>query len=108
MNVDEFEKIIESWRSYILVDALQDYSLEIDEDVPKEFAAIALYLDTTTVRAAGETTEYYDGYRRAATDVLNLLGLQMVQDDEMRIKKNYLNSTYGDRFWNLTSIILEE
>jgi len=85
MKVDEFEKIIESWRSYILVDALQDYSLEIDEDVPKEFAAIALYLDTTTVRAAGETTEYYDGYRRAATDVLNLLGLQMVQDDEMRI-----------------------
>ena len=81
MKVDEFEKIIESWRSYILVDALQDYSLEIDEDVPKEFAAIALYLDTTTVRAAGETTEYYDGYRRAATDVLNLLGLQMVQDD---------------------------
>src|SRR3970040_3184491 len=85
MKVDEFEKIIESWRSYILVDALQDYSLEIDEDVPKEFAAIALYLDTTTVRAAGETTEYYDGYRKAATDVLNLLGLQMVQDDEMRI-----------------------
>src|SRR3990170_1555608 len=85
MNVDEFEKIVESWRSYILVDALAGYSLEIDEDVPKEFAAIALYLDTTTVRAAGETTEYYDGYRKAATDVLNLLGLQMVQDDEMRI-----------------------
>lgn len=85
MKVDEFEKIIESWRSYILVDALQDYSLEIDEDVPKEFAAIALYLDTTTVRAAGETTEYYDGYRKAATDVLNLLGLQMVQDDEFKV-----------------------
>lgn len=85
MKVDEFEKIVESWRSYILVDALQDYSLEIDEDVPKEFAAIALYLDTTTVRAAGETTEYYDGYRKAATDVLNLLGLQMVQDDEFKV-----------------------
>jgi len=35
MNVDEFEKIVESWRSYILVDALAGYSLEIDEDVPK-------------------------------------------------------------------------
>jgi hypothetical protein len=84
MKVEEFEKIVEAWRNYILVDMLQNYSLEIDEDVPKEFAAIALYLDTTTVRAAGETTEFYDGYRRAATDVLNLLGVEIAQDDEMR------------------------
>lgn len=85
MKIEEFERIVETWRNYILVNTLEGYSLEIDEDVPKEFAAIALYLDTTTVRAAGETTEYYDGYRKAATDVLNLLGVEMVQDDEMRI-----------------------
>ncbi|HEY7534410.1 MAG TPA: hypothetical protein VH878_00495, partial [Thermodesulfobacteriota bacterium] len=85
MKIEEFEKIVESWRSYILVDMLQGYSLDIDENIPKEFAAIALYLDTTTVRAAGETTEYYDGYRKASTDILNLLGVEMVQDDEMRV-----------------------
>lgn len=85
MTIEEFEKIVESWRSYILVDALQGYSLEIDEEVPKEFAAIALYLDKTTVRSAGETSEFYDGYRKASTDILNLLRVEMIQDDEMRV-----------------------
>jgi len=85
MRVEEFEKIVEMWSNHILVDALYGYSLEIDEDVPREFAAIALYLDSTTVRAAGEVLEYYDGYRQAASDILNLIGVEMVQDDEMRI-----------------------
>jgi hypothetical protein len=84
MKVEEFEKIVEAWKSHILVDALEGYSLEIDEDVPREFAAIALYLDSLTVRAAGETTEYYDGYRKASTDILHLIGIEMIQDDEMR------------------------
>ncbi len=83
--MEEFEKIVEAWKKHILVDALEGYSLEIDEDVPKEFAAIALYLDSSTVRAAGEVVEYYDGYRQAATDVLNLIGVEMVQDDVIKV-----------------------
>jgi hypothetical protein len=85
MNVEEFEKILAMWKSYLLVDALEDYHLEIDEDVPRQFASIALYLDSTTVRAAGEVMDYYNGYRQAAADILNLIGVEMVQDDEMRI-----------------------
>ncbi|HXG31069.1 MAG TPA: hypothetical protein VNK81_05440 [Thermodesulfobacteriota bacterium] len=85
MRVEEFEKIVEMWSNHILVDALHGYRLEIDEDVPREFAAIALYLDSATVRAAGEVLEYYNGYRQAASDILNLIGVEMVQDDEMRM-----------------------
>lgn len=84
MKVEDFDKILEAWKSYILVDALLGYSLEIEEDVPREFAAIALYLDSSTVRAAGETAEFYDGYRKASTDILELIGVEMVQDDEMK------------------------
>jgi hypothetical protein len=85
MNVSEFEKILDTWKSYLLVDALEDYQLEIDEDISKEFAAIALYLDSNTVRAAGEVLDYYNGYKQAASDILNLIGVEMVQDDEMKI-----------------------
>lgn len=85
MKVKDFDKIVEAWKSHILVDTLWGYSLEIDEDVPREFAAIALYLDSSTVRAAGETTEFYDGYRKASTDIFELIGIEMVQDDEMKI-----------------------
>jgi hypothetical protein len=84
MKVDDFDKIVEAWKSHILVDALWGYSLEIEEDVPREFAAIALHLDSLTVRAAGETTEFYDGYRKASVDILELIGVEMVQDDEMK------------------------
>lgn len=84
MKVEDFENIVEAWKNHILVDALWGYSLEVDEDVPREFAAIALYLDSRTVRAAGETTEFYDGYRKASIDILELIGVEMVQDDEMK------------------------
>lgn len=84
MKVEELEKIVEMWKSHILVEVLGGYSLEIEEDVPKEFAAIALYLDSSTVRAAGESTEYYDGYRKASADILSLIGVEMIQDDEMK------------------------
>lgn len=97
MKVEDFDKIVEAWKSHILVDALGDYSLEIDEDVPREFAAIALYLDSLTVRAAGETTEFYDGYRKASIDILELIGVEMVQDDEIKAILIKRKSTEEDK-----------
>jgi hypothetical protein len=37
------------------------------------------------VRAAGEVVDYYEGYKRAATDILSLIGVEMVQDDHMKL-----------------------
>lgn len=97
MRVDDFNKIVEMWERHILVEALEGYSLEIGEDVRTEFAAIALYLDSTTVRAAGEIQEYYEGYKQAATDILNLIGVELVEDHEMKIIQIKRISTEDDK-----------
>ena len=70
MKKEDIEKIIDSWKSHLLVGPLEGYQLEISDNVPEAFAAIALYLDSKTVRASGEVEEYYEGYRQAAVDVL--------------------------------------
>lgn len=85
MKIEDFDKVLEMWERHILVETLEEYSLEIGSDVPKEFAAIALYLDSATVRAAGEIQEYYEGYRQAATDILNFMGVELVEDHEMKM-----------------------
>ncbi len=85
MKKEEIEKVIQAWKNHLLVDQLEGYQLEIAEDVPLEFAAIALYLDSKTVRAAGEVEEFYEGYRQAAVDVLNLIGVEIAQDDQLRV-----------------------
>lgn len=84
MRIEEFEKIIGMWKKHILIEGLEGYSLEIDTDVPNELASIALYLDSSTVKAAGEIQEFYEGYKQAATDILNLIGIEMIEDSDMK------------------------
>jgi len=85
MKKEEIDKIIEAWKSYLLQGQLEEYELEIDNSVPMEFAAIALHLDVQTVRAAGQVEEYYEGYRQAAVDVLNIMGVEIAQDDYNKV-----------------------
>ena len=84
MRVEDIEKIIEMWRGHILVEALEGYELEIHNDVPHYFAAIALYLDSLTVRAAGDTHDFYEGYKKAANDILNFIGVEMLEDNQTK------------------------
>lgn len=85
MNLRDYDKIVETWKRIILVEILQDFNLEVDKDIPKEHAAITLYLDYMTVKASGEIMDVYEGYKKAATDVLNLIGVEMVEDYEMKV-----------------------
>lgn len=85
MRVEDFDKIKEMWKDHILVEALQGYDLEIEDGLPEHFAAIALYLDSLTVRAAGDTHDFYEGYRKAATDILNLIGVEILEDKETKL-----------------------
>jgi len=87
MRVDEFDKVVDQWKSYIFRGPLEEYSLEIDPDISKDIAAIALYLDQKTVKASGEIEEFYDGYRSAANDILELIGICLEQDDENKVVK---------------------
>jgi hypothetical protein len=97
MKKEEIERVIQAWKNHLLVGHMEGYHLEIADDVPLEFAAIALFLDSKTVRASGETEEYYEGYRQAAVDILNLIGVEISQDDQMRVISLFRKETGDDK-----------
>ena len=85
MKKENIDKIINAWKTHLLTGDLEDYQLEIDEVVPIVFAAIALHLDSRTVKASSKEEEYYEGYRDAAVEILNLLHVEIVQDDQLKV-----------------------
>jgi hypothetical protein len=97
MKKEEIDKIIESWKSYLLQGQLEGYELEIDKSVPMEFAAIALHMDAQTVRAAGQVEEFYEGYRQAAVDVLNIMGVEIAQDDYHKVISLFRKESGDDK-----------
>lgn len=84
MKKEDIERIVESWKSHLATGGMEDFKLEIEDDVPMVFAAIALHMDSKTVKASGENEEYYEGYRQASIDVLSVIGVQMAQDDKTK------------------------
>ena len=87
MTSEQYEKVVDQWKQYIFRGPLEDYSLEIDPSISNDIAAIALYLDQKTVKASGEVEEYYEGYRTAASDILQLVVVCLEQDDENKVVK---------------------
>ncbi len=87
MTVDDFKRVVEQWKNYIFRGPLEDYSLEIDPSISNDIAAIALFLDQKTVKASGEVEEYYEGYKSASTDILELVGVYLEQDDANKVVK---------------------
>ena len=84
MKKEDIDRIIESWKNHLATGGMEDFKLEIEDNVPMEFAAIALYMDSKTVKASGENEDYYEGYRTASMDILNVIGVQMAQDDQTK------------------------
>ena len=84
MKKEDIERIIESWKNHLATGGMEEFKLEIEPDVPMEFAAIALHMDSKTVKASGENEDYYEGYRQASMDVLSVIGVQMAQDDQTK------------------------
>lgn len=97
MKKEEIEKVIEAWQNHLLVGHMEEYHLEIGDNVPPEFAAIALFLDSKTVRASGETEEFYEGYRQAAVDVLSLIGVEIAQDDQLKVISLFKKESGNDK-----------
>ena len=85
MRIENSEEIITKWKTNILSGDLEGYTLKIDDDVNKDFAVLAMYLDYTTVKASGRVMDYYEGYKQAASDVLGIIGIYLVQDDENKV-----------------------
>lgn len=87
MNAEQLDKVIEMWSEHILNGPLEDFSIDIEPEVKNEFAAIALYMDSKTVRASGEVEEFYEGYKQAATDILMFIGIEISEDQENKTVK---------------------
>ena len=96
MRVEQLEKVMDMWSKYVLTGPMSEYKIEIEPEVSNEFASTALYMDFKTCRASGEVEEYYEGYKRAAVDLLSFLGIEISQDDEqkvIRISKSNMDAT---------------
>lgn len=96
MRVDEYDKVFEKWSDYILRGPLEGYTLEIDPDISKVLASIALFLDMQTVRASGDVEDFYEGYRKASTDILEFIGVHLTQDDEMKVIRINVSANNAD------------
>lgn len=96
MKIEDYDKVVESWKQYILSGPLSEYELEIEPGLEQHIVALALFLDSKTVRASGETDEFYDGYRQAATDILNFIGVELGQDDERKVVSVYRCTSPAD------------
>ena len=95
MDVNTLDSVIEMYTNHLLPGELEGFRIEIDPGVNDQLAAIALYLDSKTVRASGEIEEVYEGYKRAAFDVLSFMGVECFEDREnklVRISKSKYDS----------------
>jgi len=97
MKKEIVDRVINSWKSFLLQGDLEDYQLEIDERVPIKFAAVALHLDLRTVKASTKEEEYYEGFKDAAVEVLNLLQIEIAQDDQLKVISLYLREVADDK-----------
>lgn len=85
MDVNTLDSVIEMYTNHLLRGELEGFRIEIDPEVTDQLAAIALYLDSKTVRASGEIEEFYEGYKRAAFDVLSFMGVEFFEDRENKL-----------------------
>jgi|TARA_Y100000287_G_C14046627_1_gene269055 hypothetical protein len=87
MSALNFDEILAEWSKVYLVGDYSDWKIQIDEDINKDFAAIALFLDNKTAKASGESTEFYEGFKKASFQVLDLLEILIAEEPEEKIIK---------------------
>ena len=87
MDVTTLDTVIEMYTNHILQGELEGFKIDISPEIKDELAAIALYLDSKTVKASGEIEEFYEGYKRAAFDILSFMGVEFYEDRENKLIK---------------------
>lgn len=85
MIIEDLDEVKAVWKSKVLVGMLEDYSIEVEGDIPEHIISMGLYLDYLTVKNAGESMDVYKGYMQATQDMMNFLGLLLFQDDERKL-----------------------
>ena len=58
MDAYTLDAVIEMYTNHLLQGELEGFQIEIAPEIKDEIAAIALFLDSKTVRASGEIEEF--------------------------------------------------
>ena len=85
-NLD-FNQILDEWSKVYLIGDYEGWEIKIDDDINRDFAAIALFLDNKTAKASGESTDYYEGFKKASLQVLDFLEIVIAEEPEEKIIK---------------------
>jgi|TARA_B110000438_G_C15461899_1_gene499265 hypothetical protein len=74
--------VLEQWKKLYLVDAYEDWDVEVSPDVKQDFATIALFLDFKTSKSSGEEKEIFEGIKKASLIILDFLEIQIIDNPE--------------------------
>ena len=74
--------VLEQWKKLYLVDAYEDWDVEVSPDVKQDFATIALFLDFITSKSSGEEKEIFEGIKKASLIILDFLEIQIIDNPE--------------------------
>ena len=85
MSELDYQKILDEWSKLMLVEDYSDWSINIDSSINLDFAAIVLFLDYRTAKAAGETGDVYQGFKKASLLVLDLLEIQIIDEPKTKL-----------------------
>ena len=80
-----FDEILAEWSKVYLIGDYADWKIEIDDNINKDHAAIALFLDNKTAKASGESTDYYEGFKKATLQVLDLHEILIAEEPELTL-----------------------
>ena len=87
MSILDFDQILDEWSKVYLIGDYEGWEIKIDDDINRDFAAIALFLDNKTAKASGESTDYYEGFKKASLQVLDFLEIVIAEEPEEKIIK---------------------
>lgn len=83
-TIDDYEEVLSLWERKTLVGPLEEFKLEVDESIPKDHIALALYLDYSSSKTSGEANDALDGYTKLALELLHFLKITMHQDNKTK------------------------
>jgi len=87
MSILDFDQILDEWSKVYLIGDYEGWEIKIDDDINRDFAAIALFLDNKTAKASGESTDYYEGFKKASLQVLDFMEIVIAEEPEEKIIK---------------------
>ena len=93
MSELDHQFVLEQWKKLYLVDAYEDWDVEVSPDVKQDFATIALFLDFKTSKSSGEEKEIFEGIKKASLIILDFLEIQIIDNPDVNEGSKFVDQT---------------